>query len=652
MMPSSVAVADRPPTILVVDDEPWNRTLVDAILGDHGYRVLEAANGPAALDVVSRELPDAVLLDIMMPGMDGFEVCRRLKGQRHSFFVPVVMLTALSDLESKIQGLDSGADEFLNKPINRIELIARLRSLLRIRRLRDELDSADRIMLSMVTALEGKRAATRDHSLRVATLAAAAAETLGLDSARRETVVWGALLHDLGKIGVPDEVLEHDPEGLVGEALEAYRRHPAEGDRLLASLASLAGARPIVRHHHERLDGSGYPDGLRGDAFSLPIEIVAVANAFDNHRAACPDDPGEAAARLLREGEAGRFRRPVVDEVLLAARSLSGTTPTAEQLLPAPVPPVGGTVRVADDSPGNRELYEALLGQAGYTVHTHPDGESLLAALRHQPCDLALIDIKMPGLDGQEVCRRIKSDPAFERLSVVLVTAHRDAAGKERALASGADDFLTLPIDRQELLARVRSLLRLRAYHLDLERHETVVLSLSELLEAKDPYTRGHSQRVGRLARRLGEGLGLAPDQAEELHTAGLLHDIGKVAIPERILHKAGPLDDDEWAELETHPVRGWEICQGLRSLAFALPAIRHHHERWDGSGYPDALAGESIPRSARIMGVADAFDALTSERPYRARMSTSRTLEILRRETENGKWDPDVMAALLAFET
>lgn len=645
--PNAQTVSDHRPTVLVVDDEAWNRTLVEAILEDD-YRVVEAENGPEALELVAAETPDAILLDIMMPRMDGFEVCRRLKASRKSFFVPVVMLTALSDRESKIRGLDAGADEFLNKPIHRIELLARLRSLLEIRRLRDELDSAERIMVSMVTALEGKRSRTRDHSMRVATLAVRTAQRLGVPAAEREDIAWGALLHDIGKIGVPDAVLDRLPGERSAADIETYRQHPHHGDRLLEPLASLAGARPIVRHHHERLDGSGYPDGLAGDAFTVPIEVAAAANAYESLRIVHPDAPERWREGLLAELEAGRFRGPVVEALLKEADRRAAIPEDIDDLVPPPVPDLCGTLYVADDTAANRELYEEFLADAGHRVHTFGDGASLLEALDETPCDLVLVDVKMPGEDGGTVCRRLKDDPRFRYLPVVLVTAHEDAIGKEKALASGADDFLTIPLDRQELLARVRSLLRLRFYHGDLENHESVVLSLSGVLEAKDPYTRGHSTRVGELARRLALEMGADASFAHQMHISGLLHDIGKVAIPESILHKPGPLDAEERRILETHPVKGWEICKDLHSVAFALPQIRHHHERLDGGGYPDGLAGEEIPLGARIMGVADAFDALTSDRPYRARLGIDAALDILRQETRDGRWDPRAVEALL----
>ena len=634
------------PTILVVDDEDWNLMLVEAILEDYDYRVLMAKSGAEALEMVAEELPDAILLDIMMPEMDGFEVCRRLKTSRRTFFVPIVMLTALSDRESKIRGLDAGADEFLNKPINRIELTTRLRSLLRIGSLRHQLDSADSIMVSMVAALEGKQARTRDHSLRVAALAAAAGRRLGLQGAELEGVVWGALLHDIGKIGVPDDVLEQSAGERSPDAMRFYKFHPLYSERLLEPLGSLAAARSIVRHHHERLDGSGYPDGLKGDAFTRSIEVVAVANEYDLHRMA-GRTAEQRAEELRTDARFGKFRPEVVEALLEAAAEQPSTPPDFADLLPVPSIPAHGHLFIADDSESNREIYREHLSEVGYEVETFPDGAALLAAVQKREADLLLVDVRMPELGGEDVCRRLKTDPRYEALPIILVTAHEDATGKERALASGADDLLTLPLDRQELLARVRSLLRLKTYRLDLEEHESVVLSLSGMLETKDPYTNGHSSRVGLLTERLAREMEQPAELVNRMKTAGLVHDIGKVAVPEHILHKRGELNDEEWAVVATHPVVGWEICKGLRSLEPMLPCVRNHHERFDGSGYPDGLTGQEIPIGARLMGMADAFDALTSERPYRERLTVEKTFEILREETAEGKWDPEVFRAL-----
>ena len=638
--------SSEPATILVVDDDPFNRILVEALLDEQGFRVVLAEGGAEALDKVAQHSPDAILLDVMMPGLDGFEVCRRLKASRRTYFIPVVMLTALADRQSKIRGLDAGADEFLNKPIDRIEVLTRLRAMLRIRALRNELDSADSVILSLVTAQESKRSNRRPgHALRVAHLASSAAARRGVADEQRETILWGALLHDIGKIGAPDLLLEQAPGQMTPDATEHYRQHPLLGEKLLLPLTSLGKIRPIVRHHHERLDGSGYPDGLHGEAFSRDIELVAAANALEVFRDTSEHSMAPQMLRLA--AHRGAFRAATVEAILDAAAALPEDLEHPLDLLPPPSSSPKGLILLADDNPTHRLICREHLLAAGYDLVSFADGRQLLDALPHQSPDLIMVDVHMPVMGGEEVCRRMRTESRYAHLPIILVTAQLNTTAKESALACGADDFLTLPVDRQELLARVRSLLRLRLYRQDLEEREAIVVSFSQLLEARDPYTQGHSQRVGALARSLALRLGRDATQAEELAVAGLLHDIGKVAVPDSILHKPGPLDDDERRILEFHPISGWEVCRHLASLAHALPAILHHHERLDGSGYPEGLAGDAIPFSARVIGVADALDALTSDRPYRAKLSVGRAFAILRQETVAGIWDLEIVQAL-----
>ena len=634
------------PRILAVDDQPENLELLGAILGDEGFDVAFASDGEGALDAVEHDLPQAVLLDIMMPRLDGFEVCRRLKSARPTCFVPVVMLTALSDVESKVHGLEAGADDFLNKPFHRVELLTRLRSLLRIRGLRDELDSTEAVLFSMVELLEGKDPRWRRHSLRVAALAATAGRALGVAGRPLHDLVLGAALHDLGKLGVPDALLLAGEGALQGVDLALYRTHAELGGRILAPISSLAGALPVVRHHHERVDGSGYPSGLSGAAVTLPIEIAAAANAFDRARVVAAEGGGDPVAALRAEAAAGRFRAATV-EAVIAARGIADDPPGLELLLPVPANEAGGVVLVADDSATNRALYRELLESSGYRVVTASSGPEALEVFHAERPDLLILDVRMPKLSGEEVCRRIKSEPDAAFLPVILVTAYEESGARLRALDAAADDLLIAPVNRLELLARVRSLLRLKLYHQDLVRHEAVVLSLSAALEAKDAYTRGHSQRVGELSARLARQLELGEEVEARMHTAGLLHDLGKVAVPERVLHKPGRLNAEEWALVMAHPATGYQICRRLATARPVLDCILYHHERFDGSGYPRHLAGAAIPFAARLLGVADAFDALTSARAYRRSLEAGEALDLLRRETELGKWDPDIFAAL-----
>jgi len=636
----------EPTRILAVDDQPENLELLGAILGEEGFDVTFAADGAEALAAVEERLPHAILLDLMMPNVDGLEVCRRLKGKRPTCFVPIILLTALTDVESRVRGLDAGADDFLNKPFRRAELLTRLQSLLRIRRLRDDLDSTESVIFSMVDLLEGKDPKTRHHSLRVAALAGATASRLGLDERSHQDLVWGGLLHDLGKLGVPEAILRLDGGERDAEQERLYREHPALGARILRPIDSLAGPIRLVEHHHERLDGTGYPRGLSGDDFDPALELLAVANRFDYLRRRSDDDAGRAGSALLAEAEAGRYRLPTAQAIVAEGLALD-PEPALTSVLPVPATVVEGTILVGDDSVTNRNLYRELLEMAGHTVVTVESGDAVLERWREVRPDLVLLDVRMPGVTGDEVCRLLKSDPDATWLPVLLVTAYEARESRQRALDAGADDLLFAPVHRTELLARVRSLLRLRLFHADLVEHEAVVLSLSTALEAKDPYTRGHSTRVGELSARLALELGEDDDTAERLRLGGLLHDIGKVAVPEAVLTKPGRLTDEEMAAVMTHPVVGWEICRRLRSAEPVLDVIRFHHERNDGSGYPEGLAGDDIPWHARILSVADAMDALTSERPYRRSLGVDEALGLLREERDRGKWDPRLIEAI-----
>lgn len=304
-----------------------------------------------------------------------------------------------------------------------------------------------------------------------------------------------------------------------------------------------------------------------------------------------------------------------------------------------------GTVLVVDDDPGNRALLEELLGAQGYRVVTAPDGRRALEEFALVQPDLVLLDVMMPHLDGFAVCREIKQHTENRLTPVVLVTGLGAVEDRIRGLEAGADDFLSKPVDRSELLARVRSLLTLKAYTDELERAESVLFALARSIEAKDPYTQGHCERLSDSSAALGERLGLPAEHILALRRAGVVHDIGKVAVPDAILLKRGPLTEEEWKIMRQHPVVGERICKPLKSFRFVLPIIRHHHEKFDGSGYPDGLKGEQIPLTARVLQIADVYDALTTERPYKPALPTAHALETMQEEVQKGWWDPHLFA-------
>jgi putative two-component system response regulator len=304
-------------------------------------------------------------------------------------------------------------------------------------------------------------------------------------------------------------------------------------------------------------------------------------------------------------------------------------------------------VLVVDVQPVNATLVRAQLKALDCDVECAADGESALAMLQANPPDLVLLDVQMPGLDGFEVCRRIKTAPEARLLPVVMMTALNAVEDRVAALEAGADDFLAKPVAAVELRARVKSMLRLKDTYDRLDDTERVIYALARAVEAKDIYTEAHTLRVAERAVALGAAAGLTSQELDHLHRGGLLHDIGKIGVPDQILQKPGPLDAGEVVAMQQHPVIGEEIARPLRSAAPLLAIIRHHHERVDGAGYPDSLAGTDIPLLARIVAIADGYDAITSDRPYRPGRSRAEAGEILKAGA-GSQWDLELVRLFL----
>ncbi len=307
-------------------------------------------------------------------------------------------------------------------------------------------------------------------------------------------------------------------------------------------------------------------------------------------------------------------------------------------------------VLVVDDDEGARALYAELLSQQSLEVVTFPDGQSALEKFSEYHPDLVLMDVRMPKLSGIDACWRLKQDPDSRLVPVILVTGLSDTEDRVRGIEAGADDFLSKPVNRAELLARVRSLLNLKAYTDELERAESVLFALARSIEGKDPYTKGHCERLSSLSSKLGERIGISREEIQALRRAGIVHDIGKVAVPDSILLKPARLTPEERLIMQSHAVIGERICAPLKAFRLVLPIIRHHHEKMDGTGYPDGLRGEHIPLTARILQITDVYDALRTERPYKQALSIEETFEVMQMEVEKGWWDPKLFLQFKAM--
>ncbi len=430
--------------VLVVDDEPENLDLIEELLVEEGFEVTRAGDGAAALRAVEERSPDCIVLDVMMPVLDGFSVCRVLKGSRRTGVIPIVVLTALSEVTDKVLALNVGADDFLNKPVDQAELAARVRSLVRIRRLRNDLDVADRLLLDAVRFAEARVPGRAGHSERVAALSILLARRLPAAGASLEAVARAGLLYDVGK------------ELLSGAVRAGWG---AEGGRHAAA----------------------------GEPFPLAAEVVEACNLFDGLLCA-GQTPAAAAARLRDDVARGAFR-PEVVEILLANDATLAIRPGLpvprwEDLLPPPAGPLRGRILVAVERRANREVLEEILATAGHEATFVDGGEAALRSASESRPDLALIDLQASEPDGITVCRRLKESPGGEVLPSIVVLSWPEPRARMRAVAAGADDLLLHPIDRLELVARVKSLLRLRLFVKDLERQRELLRALAGALGA------------------------------------------------------------------------------------------------------------------------------------------------------------------------
>jgi putative two-component system response regulator len=306
------------------------------------------------------------------------------------------------------------------------------------------------------------------------------------------------------------------------------------------------------------------------------------------------------------------------------------------------------TILVVEDEPHIRDVLAGLLGALGYRLLMAVSAEQALDVLDVVSPDLVLTDVHLGAMSGIELCARLKTDPRYELMPVVILTAVGDLEARVAGLAAGADDFFTKPVEFVELRTRLAALLRVKMLLGQLERAEAVITTLALTIEARDPYTLGHCDRLSRYAVALGQALGLDPDMVRALRLGGYLHDLGKIAVPDGILLKPGPLDPMEQERIRAHPGAGSDLVLGLRSMELVRPIMRHHHEKWDGSGYPDGLKGAAIPLGARIISVVDVFDALHTERPYKAALPRAEAVSLLIRETDAGYWDPKVVETFL----
>lgn len=305
---------------------------------------------------------------------------------------------------------------------------------------------------------------------------------------------------------------------------------------------------------------------------------------------------------------------------------------------------ISATILIIDAEEISRRVLRAMLKAGPYRIFEAHRPAEALALLEREPVDLIIIDLVMPELDGAELCRRIRSKRGARLIPILMVTSVGGSEHEIQGIAAGADEFLTKPLHPEVVRTRVRAMLRNKAAIDSLEEVETILFALAQMVEARDSYTSDHCERLAAYSVALGRALGLKESDLVALYRGGYLHDIGKIAVPDVILHKRGDLTEAEWAVMRQHPIKGEEICRPLKSLAAVLPIIRNHHERWDGSGYPDGLAGENIPLLARILQIADIYDALTTARSYKPALPPEEAFRTIEEEARRGWRDFELL--------
>ena len=302
-------------------------------------------------------------------------------------------------------------------------------------------------------------------------------------------------------------------------------------------------------------------------------------------------------------------------------------------------------ILIVDGEEINRRLLKAILKTAPYKILEARKASEAMSWLQSEKVDLVILDLMLPEVSGPELCRWMKANRATQLVPILMMTSVQGVENEIVGISSGADEFLIKPLHPAVVRTRVRAMLRNKAMIDSLEEAETILFALAQAVEHRDRNTGQHCQRLAVASVMLGEALGLPKADLTSLYRGGYLHDIGKIAIPDSILFKSSSLSPEEWVIMRSHPVRGEEICRTMKSLWPVLPIIRNHHERWDGSGYPDGLAGENIPLLARILQVADIYDALTTERSYKSALSHQDAIAVMEGEVRRGWRDPELVS-------
>lgn len=597
--------------ILTVDDNVMNLDVFCRILKDTQIRIDTAGNGAEALELLEKNSYHIVFLDHMMPVMDGIETLKIIRQKGLCENTPVIVLTANAVAGEKQMYLEAGFDDYLSKPI------------------------------------------------------------------------VSKLLKEMVRTRLPEELLRKSGKGSIPPAKEDHAAQEEEGG-LIGQLGSLLDTAMGLSYCCD--DESFYQEMLTTYLKNRKVEELGRCyqdEDWDNYRilvhalkstslsigAAGLSEQAKALETAAKEADIP-YIRANHEKVMAEYQNLLDSLHEIAGQEKAEKAVTGGgenkpSVLVVDDDIMNLQIAEKMLTD-GFRVYTVDSGEKALDFLKSQIPDLVLLDIHMPDMNGFAVLERMRADRVFREIPVIFLTADDDQDTEVRGFQAGALDFITKPFVADIMLQRVNRILQLDRLQKNLqqevekqtkvaeerrrkvERLSVQVMSaLAATIDAKDTYTNGHSARVAEYAKMIAARIGKSEQEQTDIYYVGLLHDIGKIGIPGEIINKTSRLSDEEYAVIKQHPVIGSNILKNISEMQDIGVGARWHHERYDGRGYPDRLAGEDIPEVARIIGVADAYDAMTSKRSYRDVMPQ----EVVRGEIEKGKgtqFDPQFADVLL----
>ncbi len=302
-------------------------------------------------------------------------------------------------------------------------------------------------------------------------------------------------------------------------------------------------------------------------------------------------------------------------------------------------------ILIVDDLPENIELIRNFFYDQSYKIYAAHNGKEAIRKAKKIHPDLILLDIIMPGMDGFEVTKELKKNTSTQEIPIILITGLQDSQSKQKGYNLGVDDFITKPINMYELKTRCKSLINYKKLSERLNEAEQILYYIALMVEQKEQYRQGHTNRLAKYSELLARSLGLSGEEIKAIRVGGILHDIGKISIGDKILNKPGPLDSEEFEEIKRHPVEGEKLCQPFANFINALPLIKYHQERYDGSGYPEGLEGDHIPLGARIVALVESYTSLTTPRPFRDAYSRGEALDILDDEVKKGKWDTKIFS-------